>query len=103
MQDKLMQREPPEESKQNSTDEPIKGGMHRHDTERVDRFGKQIKSKRERQPNGQKKRLHHKVTFCDQFQNEDVRMPLEQVVMVESYKKYNLDTTHNDQGCCTIF
>ena len=43
------------------------GGMHRHDKERIDRLGKQIKSKRERQPNGQKKRLPHKVTFCDQL------------------------------------
>jgi len=28
------------------------GGMHRHESERIDRLGKQIKSKRERQPNG---------------------------------------------------
>ena len=32
-----------------------------------------------------------------------MRQPLEQVILVESYKKYNVDTTHNDQGCCTIF
>ena len=41
------------------------GGMHRHEAQRIDRLGKEIKSKRERQPNGQKKRLHHKVTFRD--------------------------------------
>ena len=45
------------------------GGMYRHDKERIDRLGKQIKSKRERQPNGQKKRLHHKVTFCDDLKD----------------------------------
>ena len=77
------------------------GGMYRHDKERIDRLGKQIKSKRERQPNGQKKRLHHKVTFCDDL--KDVGMPLEQVKMVESFKRYNIDSTHNDQGCCLIF
>ena len=79
------------------------GGMNRHDKERIDRLGKQIKSKRERQPNGQKKRLPHKVTFCDQLQIEDARQPLEQVILVESYKKYNVDTAYSDHGCCTIF
>jgi len=46
---------------------PSRGGMYRHEEERIDRLGKQIKSKRERQPNGQKKRLAHRVTFCDQL------------------------------------
>lgn len=46
---------------------PSYGGMYHHEGERIDRLGKQIKSKRERQPNGQKKRLPHKVTFCDQL------------------------------------
>ena len=82
---------------------PNYGGMYRHESERNDRLGKLIKSKRERQPNGQKKRLPHKVTFCDQLQQEDVRRPLEEVILVESYKKYNLDTNYNDHGCCTIF
>jgi len=31
---------------------PYWGGMNRHDSERTDRLGKEIKSKRERQPNG---------------------------------------------------
>ena len=79
------------------------GGMSKHTAERSDRLGKTIKSKRERQPNGQKKRLPHKVTFCDQLQNEDVRQPLAEIILVESYKRYNVDTTYNDQGCCAIF
>ena len=80
------------------------GGMHRHETERIDRLGSQIKSKRERQPNGQKKRLPHKVTFCDKLPQEDQCKPLGQVILVESYKKYNVDTTYNaDHSCCTIF
>jgi len=78
--------------------------MNKHDGERSDRLGKQIKSKRERQPNGQKKRLPHKVTFCDLLPQEEVRQPLAQVILVESYKKYNVDTTYNDDhSCCTIF
>ena len=76
--------------------------MNRHDGERIDRLGKMIKSKRERQPNGQKKRLAHKVTFQDQVPVDGKSKGLEDVIFVESYKKYNLDTTYNDHGCCTI-
>ena len=42
------------------------GGMHKHSDTRYDRNGIEIKNKRERQPNGQKKRLAHKVLFADQ-------------------------------------
>ena len=92
---------PPEESKSGTV---LYGGMTKHEKPRIDRLGKNIKSKRERQPNGQKKRLAHKVTFCDdELQADHVRQPLEEVILVESYKKYNMDSTYNDQGCCVIF
>ena len=58
---------------------------------------------RERLPNGQKKRLKYNVTFCDTLKEEELQEPLEKVYMVESYKKYNMEITYNDNGCCTIF
>ena len=86
--------------------ECISGGMNKHTTTRFDKNGNQIKQKRERQPNGQKKRLAHKLTFADEVaisQGQDTKGSLEQIIQVESYKKYNMETSHNDNGCCTIF
>ena len=82
------------------------GGMYRHTEERYDRNGVEIRNKRERQPNGQKKRLKYKVLFADQCvkdEETDTKHPLETVIQVESYKKYNLDHNYNDKACCLIF
>ena len=57
------------------------GGMYKHVDTRHDRNGVEIKAKRERQPNGQKKRLPHKVLFADQC-----------VVDKESETKHSLET-----------
>ena len=77
--------------------------MKKHDSERIDRNGKQIRNVRERLPNGQKKRLRYNVTFGDWLKDEESREPLVEVILVESYKKYNLDVQYNDNGCCSIF
>ena len=45
--------------------ELMHGGMYKHTGERYDRNGVEIRNKRERQPNGQKKRLKYKVLFAD--------------------------------------
>ena len=80
--------------------------MYKHKEVRYDKNGNEIKNKRERQPNGQKKRLAHKIVFADECiidKDSDAKGTLEQIIQVESYKKYNMETTHNDNGCCTIF
>ena len=86
--------------------ELMHGGMYKHTGERYDRNGVEIRNKRERQPNGQKKRLKYKVLFADQCvkdEETDTKHPLETVIQVESYKKYNLDQNYNDKACCAIF
>ena len=86
--------------------EIVHGGMYRHTSQRYDRNGVKINNKRERLPNGQKKRLQYKIQFADQCvkdQETDTKFSLETVIQVESYKKYNMDTAHNDNGCCVLF
>ena len=59
------------------------------DHNRIDRKGNEIKS-------GQK----YAITYIDIIEKK----PLEQVHLVESYKKYNAeDISHGDTPCCTIF
>ena len=59
------------------------------DHDRVDRKGNEIKS-------GKK----YAITYIDIIEKK----PLEQVHLVESYKKYNAeDISHGDTPCCTIF
>ena len=85
--------------------ECIHGGMYKHTATRFDKNGTQIKTKRERQPNGQKKRLAHHIMFADDVPNDSGEKSgtLEHIIQVESYKKYNMETTHNDNGCCIVF
>ncbi len=52
--------------------------------------------------------MAQKITFLDQItqegQNVDPeKQVLAEVIWVESYKKYNLDTQFNDEGCCRLF
>lgn len=67
----------------------IHGSNQILDHNRIDRKGNQIKS-------GKK----YTVSYIDIIEKK----PLEQVHLVESYKKYNAeDITHGDTPCCTIF
>ena len=59
-------------------------------SERTDRNGTVIN----------KERREHKVSFVDNVMHEK----LADVIVVESYKKHNMENTHGSQpGCCFIF
>ena len=52
--------------------------------------------------------MPQKITFLDQLSPVGTdpnpeKQVLSEVIYVESYKKYNVDTKFNDEGCCTVF
>jgi hypothetical protein len=75
---------------------------------RVDCYGNDIIIRDEGVVKSSKNKVPQKITFRDQISLVDAdpdpeKQVLSEVVWVESYKKFNQDRNHNDEGCCTIF
>ena len=75
---------------------------------RVDCYGNDIVIREPNEQKSKKNKVPQKITFRDQISLVDADPDYEQqilseVIMVESYKRYNAETKPNDEGCCTIF
>ena len=90
------------------SNKPLRSAMRGTNRIRVDCYGNDIVIRPEGQPKNKNNPVPQKITYRDQISLKDAdpnpeKQILSEVILVESYKKYNAELKPNDEGCCTIF
>jgi hypothetical protein len=86
--------------------EPGPGGMTKGESVRMDRKGVPIGHRKDGTlTKARKVKMPHKVTFADTLKIDESKekFQLEQIIIIESYKKHNQMNNYASQGCCTVF